>query len=151
MKIIEYDPKYKQEFIDFNTDWIVDNFGFLEDEDRETFENIDEELKEGAMIYFAIENDIALATCMSKPMEGDAWEICKLASNKRQPHKGCGTAVFEAAMKWAKTHGAKRLFLISNSKLKPAVHIYEKYGFNEIKLENYGYTRGDIAFEKLVK
>ena len=34
MQIIEYDAKYKQDFIDFNTAWIVDNFGFLEDEDR---------------------------------------------------------------------------------------------------------------------
>lgn len=32
-------------------------------------------------------------------------------------------------------------------KLKPALHIYEKYGFKEIKLENYEYIRGDIAFE----
>ena len=50
-------------------------------------------------------------------------------------------------MKWALSHGAERLFIISNSKLKPALHIYEKYGFKEIKLENYEYIRGDIAFE----
>jgi len=30
-----------------------------------------------------------------------------------------------------------RLFLISNSKLSPALHIYEKYGFTEVKLANY--------------
>lgn len=36
MEIVEYDPKYKKDFIQFNTDWIVDNFGFLEKEDRET-------------------------------------------------------------------------------------------------------------------
>lgn len=34
------------------------------------------------MIFFAVENDIALATCMAMPMEGTAWEICKLGSNK---------------------------------------------------------------------
>ena len=39
--------------------------------------------------------------------------------------------VFEAAMNWATHHGAGRLFLISNSKLSPALHIYEKYGFSE--------------------
>ena len=47
MEIIEYDSKYKQDFIDFNTAWIVDNFGFLEPEDKETFDKIDEELSKG--------------------------------------------------------------------------------------------------------
>lgn len=53
-------------------------------------------------------------------------------------------------MKWAEDHGAKRLFIISNSKLKAALHIYDKYGFREIKLDDYEYVRGDIAFEKVL-
>lgn len=150
MKIVEYDSRYKNAFIQFNTEWIVDNFGNLEREDIETFEKIDDELKDGAMIYFAIENDIPLATCMAKPMKGATWEICKLASNKHKEHKGCGSAVFVAAMEWAIKHGAKKLFLLSNRKLKPAIHIYEKYGFIEIKLNDYEYIRGDVAFEKII-
>ena len=54
------------------------------------------------MIYFAVDdNGTALATCMAKPIEGEAWEICKLGSNKNVPHKRAGSAVFEASMKWA--------------------------------------------------
>jgi len=151
MKVIPYDAKYKEAFIEFNTDWIIDNFGFLEKEDKETFEKIEEELSQGAMIYFAVENDTPLATCMSKPLSDNTWEICKFASNKHKPHKGCGSAVFEATMEWAINHGAKKLFIISNSKLKPALHIYEKYGFSEVKLDNYEYVRGNIAFEKIVE
>lgn len=150
MKIVAYDTRYKNSFIQFNTDWIVDNFGCLEEEDIETFQKIDEELENGAMIYFAVENDVPLATCMAKPMNGETWEICKLASNKHREHKGCGSAVFEAATQWAIEHGAKRLFLLSNRKLKPAIHIYEKYGFKEIKLNDYEYVRGDIAFERII-
>lgn len=147
MNVIPFNEKYRQDFIDFNTDWIVSNFGVLEAHDIETFEKIDEEMQAGAMIFFAVENDIALATCMAMPMEGKTWEICKLGSNKNIPHKGAGSAVFGAAMNWALDHGAERLFILSNSKLKPALHIYEKYGFKEIKLEDYEYNRGDIAFE----
>lgn len=55
--------------------------------------------------------------------------------------------MFEAAMNWALNHGAEKLFILSNSQLKPALHIYRKYGFKEIKLDNYEYVRGDIAFE----
>ena len=106
MELIKFEEKYRQAFIDFNTDWIVSNFGFLEEHDKETFEKIDEEL-----------------------------------------NKGAGNLVFKASMEWALRHGAKRLFIISNSKLKPALHIYEKNGFKEIKLDDYEYVRGDIAFE----
>ncbi|MCD8145388.1 MAG: GNAT family N-acetyltransferase [Oscillospiraceae bacterium] len=147
MKIIPFEDRYRQDFIDFNTDWVVSNFGFLEEHDRETFDKIDEELQNGAMIFFAVENDAALAACMTMPMEGTTWEICKLGSNKHLPHKGAGSAVFKACMDWALEHGAQRLFIVSNSKLKPALHIYEKLGFREIKLDNYEYVRGDIAFE----
>ena len=57
MTLIEYDEKYRQDFIDFNTAWIEDNFGHLDPEDYETFEHIEDELKDGAMIYFAIDDD----------------------------------------------------------------------------------------------
>lgn len=150
MEIIKYDSKYKKDFIQFNKDWIIDNFGFLENEDIETFEKIDEELTNGAMIYFAVAEETALACCMTKPMENGTWEICKLASNNSRPHKGCGSAVFEAAVKWAINHGAKRLFILSNSRLKAAIHIYKKFGFKEIKLDDYEYVRGDIAFERII-
>jgi ribosomal protein S18 acetylase RimI-like enzyme len=148
MQVIEYDEKYRQDFIDFNTAWIVDNFGALEEHDRETFRNIEKLLEQGSMIFLAVEDGTALAVCMASPMEKDTWEICKLASNKNKPHKGCGSAVFQAAADYAIEKGAKKLFLISNSKLKPALHIYEKYGFHEVKLDNYEYARGDIAFER---
>lgn len=147
MKVIHFSEKYRQDFVDMNTDWIVSHFGSLEEHDMETFNKIDEQMQAGAMIFFAVENDTALATCMAAPMEGATWEICKLGSNKNVPHRGAGSAVFEASMKWAMDHGAERLFIVTNSKLKPALHIYEKYGFKEIKLADYGYTRGNIAFE----
>ena len=150
MQIIEYDAKYKKDFIQFNTDWIVEHFGALEAEDEQTFDTIEEEIRRGAMIYFAIEQQTVLATCMAKQMEENTWELCKLASNQHVAHKGAGSAVFEAAMKYAIRQGAKRLFLISNRKLKPALHIYEKYGFREIEMDHYEYARGDIAFEYIV-
>ncbi len=147
MRVIEYQEEYKKYFIQFNTDWIRDNFGVLEEEDMATFDHVEESLAKGAMIYFAVEGENVLATCMAKPMEDGIWEICKLGSNKHIPHQGAGSAVFEAAMNWAIRHGAKKLFIISNSRLKSALHIYEKYGFHEIKLDDYEYVRGDIAFE----
>ena len=149
-KVIPFVEQYRKDFIDFNKDWITTYFGKIEEHDIEEFENIDKDIKNGGMIFFAVRNKKALATCMSKPLDGHTWEICKLGSNKDLPHKGAGSAVFEASMNWAIKNGAKRLFIVTNSTLKPALHIYRKFGFKEIKLDNYGYERGDIAFEYLI-
>lgn len=54
MRLEKFQEKYRQAFIDFNTDWIVSNFGFLEEHDKETFEKIDEELNNGAMIFLQL-------------------------------------------------------------------------------------------------
>lgn len=151
MKIIQFEERYRQDFIAMNTSWIIDYFQNLEPQDMNTFEKIDEDLKRGGMIFFAVKDDTALATCMAKPLEGSTWEICKLASNKNRSHSGAGSAVFREAMQWAIDHRAKRLFIISNRVLKPALHIYEKMGFQEVQLENYEYERGDIAFEYIVE
>jgi len=151
MNIIKFQEKYRQSFIDFNTDWIVSNFGFLEKEDIETFENIDKIIKNNGMIFFAVDEGIPLAACMTLPLKDNVWEICKLCSNKNIPHKGAGSAVFEASMNWALSRGAKKLFLISNLKLKAALHIYKKFGFKQLPLENYGYIRGNVACEYIVK
>lgn len=153
MEIIKFKPEYKKYFIEYNTDWIVDYFGSVEDADKKTFNTIEESIADGGMIYFAVKNDTVLACCMTKPMHDGkgSWEICKLASNKHTNHRGAGEAVFKACMNWAENHGAKRLFILSNSRLKAAMHIYDKFGFNEIKLEDYEYERGNIAFEYIIK
>lgn len=150
MELIQYDPKYRQSFIELNTAWIKNNFGFLEKEDLKTFQEIDQEIAKGAMIFFAVENNDVLATCMTKQISEDTWEICKLATDERHQGKGAGSRIFEKCMEYAAAHNAKRLFILSSSTLKPALHIYQKYGFREIKLDDYTYVRGDIAFEYTV-
>lgn len=150
MEIVQYDNRYAQDFVALNTAWIVSLFGQLEKEDIETFQNIEREIVNGGMIYFATENDEVMATCMTRHIGNEIWEICKLAANEKYKGKGAGNVVFEQCMKYAIDHGAKKLFMISNSRLQAALHIYHKYGFKEIKLKDYEYERGDIAFELTV-
>ena len=105
-----------------------------------------------AMIYFAIENGVVYATCMAQPMTNDEWEICKLATDERYEGHGAGSAVFKACMDYALENGANKLTILSNSILKPALHIYEKYGFYEIPVDNtHHYKRVDIQFEYTAK
>lgn len=70
-----------------------------------------------------------------------------MGSNPEISHRGAGQAVFTACMNWALEHGARRLLIYCNRKLKPALHIYAKYGFKEIPVDNAPYSRADIALE----
>lgn len=55
-------------------------------------------------------------------------------------------------MDYAIAHGTKKLTLISNSFLKPALHIYRKCGFHETALDKsyLGLEQVDNAFGYLV-
>ncbi len=94
-----------------------------------------------------------LATCMTAPLENGVWEILKLAADGQYTGTGAGSAVFRACMDYAIGQGARKLTLISNRQLKPALHIYRKFEFQEVPLKKtyWGYDRADIEFEYLVK
>lgn len=151
MEIVEFQKKYEKDFIELNTAW-VERFFVMEQADRDVLEHVEDLLKTGAMVYFAVEDDHVLATCMAMPLGEDVWEICKLAATGQYTGKGAGSAVFKASMEYAIAHGAKKLMLISNRRLKPALHIYEKYGFKEVPLNKayWGFDRADIQFEYVV-
>lgn len=149
MEIIEYQEKYKQDFIKLNTMW-VEKYFVMEDTDREILSHTDHFIQMGGMIYFAIKNEKILATCMVIPKEKDIWEILKLAADENYKGHGAGSAVFKACMDYAITHGAKKLTLISNHILKPALHIYEKFGFQQVQVDRTEYSRCDVQYEYIV-
>lgn len=148
MNIIEYQNQYKTDFISLNIGWI-ERYFTPEQADYEILDHVEELLAKGSMIYFAVEDGHVLATCMAMPLGNDVWEICKLAATGQYTGKGAGSAVFKASMDYALAHGAKKLTLISNRRLKPALHIYKKFGFKEVPLNKvyWGFDRADIEFE----
>lgn len=149
MEIITYQDKYKQDFIRLNVAW-VEKYFEMEDADREILEHVDEELAKGGMVYLALVDGNVAAVCMTIPEGNDIWEICKLATDDKYQGHGAGSAVFKACMDYAIRQGAKKLTLISNKILKPALHIYEKFGFQQVKVDRTEYKRCDIQFEFIV-
>jgi N-acetylglutamate synthase-like GNAT family acetyltransferase len=151
MKIVSYTPDRKADFIRLNTWWIERYFGAVEPRDQAEFDRIDQELAQGGMIFFALdEQGHALATCMARNEGEGVWELAKLGSDPCLPHPGAGTAIFEAAEAWTTAHGARRIYILTNSSLHAAIHIYESHGFRRFDLPQpeFGYARGDYALEK---
>lgn len=150
MEIVTYQKKYEQDFIDLNTAW-VERFFVMEEEDREILYHAEDYMEKGGMIFFAIEDDKVLATCMVYPLSANVWEICKLAAVGQHTGKGAGSAVFKACMDYAVEHGAEKITLISNHILKQALHIYDKFGFQRVELNRGNeYQRADVQCEYIV-
>lgn len=147
MQIIPYHPQFKQDFIRLNKAWVEKFFGTLEEEDLHTLGHVEEILARGGQVFFAVQNGQVLATCMAKPLPGGVWEICKLAADEKAQGRGAGSGVFKACLEHAQESGAKKIILISNRILKPALHLYQKFGFTEVPLEGQPYARADIQFE----
>lgn len=55
-------------------------------------DRVDELVQSGGMVYFAVEDEKVLATCMTVPLPGDTWEMCKLAAIGQYTGMGAGRA-----------------------------------------------------------
>ena len=152
MEIIQYRSEYRKDFVELNTAWL-ERFYTVEPFDREMMDRVEELIQGGGMVYFALENGKVIATCMTVPLDGDRWEMCKLAAVGQYTGTGAGSAVFKACMDYAIYNGAKKLSLISCRALAPAIHIYRKFGFEEVPLNKYfwGAEKADIEMEYEVK
>ena len=58
-----------------------------------------------------------------------------------------GNKIIEFSLEKAKELGAQKVILHSNTALKPAIHLYNKFGFKEVSLGDVEYKRADIKME----
>lgn len=140
---------YKQDFIDMNKAWISNMF-VLEKEDEKEFGNIEPAIQKGGEIFFAVddENNV-MACCMIAPREDGDWEIMKFAARGMYTGTGAGSACLKACIDYAKDRQLPKIVIVSNRKCTHAVHLYRKYGFQEIPVDKtkFPFERADIAFE----
>lgn len=150
MKIVAYEPKYKDDFIEMNRAWIFALFK-IEDEDERELNNIESYIEKGGEIFFAIDDDgTIMACCMVAPRGDGDWEIMKFTAKKEFAGKGAGSACFRACLDYAKERGVKKTVIVTSHKCSEAVHIYRKFGFQEIPLDRkrFAFERADLVLEK---
>lgn len=147
MNVVEYNQKYKNDFIELNLGWINALF-FEEDEDKKVLNHIEDYIKKGANVFFTLEDDEVLACCMIEPLRDDMWEISKFAARNLGSGKGAGSLCLKEALKFGLKHGAKLFEIVTNTKCFKAIHIYEKFGFKQIEEPIVNpYKRGNYFME----
>ena len=144
--IERYKPEYEQSFIELNLDWITEFFK-VEDTDREQLYDVRRTIIDpGGEIFFAVEAGEVLGTCAMQIHDGETIELAKMAVRKDARGRGLGDLLMRAALGWAQDHtSARRVMLVTNSSLSPALTLYKKHGFvqTEISGESH-YERGDV-------
>ncbi|WP_343588503.1 GNAT family N-acetyltransferase [Flavobacterium sp.] len=146
VEIATYNPKYKKDFKDLNIEWIS-NYFVVEPNDVKALDHAEDYIiNKGGEIFAAVLNEEVLGVCALIKSEGKDYdyELAKMAVSPRAQGKGVGLLLAESAIKWAKEKGASKIYLESNTKLKPAIKLYEKLGFKEVTGLSSAYDRVDI-------
>lgn len=148
IEIIPYSDDLKEAIKVLNYEWLEKYFR-VEQSDIQSLSNPKEEIiDKGGFIFYAKLNDEIVGTASLLKKTEDVFELGKMAvSEKAQGHK-IGTLLLEHCLQFVKQKQIKTLILYSNTKLNSALHLYRKYGFSEIKLDEGLYERANIKMEK---
>ncbi|WP_343611116.1 GNAT family N-acetyltransferase [Chryseobacterium oranimense] len=145
VKIISYDPQYKEAFKALNEEWIR-TFFKMEAGDYKLLDNPEEHIinKDGHIV-FALLNNKPVGTCAlvkisDQPLK---FELSKMAVSPEAQGKKIGYLVGKALIEKAKELGAESVFLETNSILVPAIKLYEKLGFKHMPISDSVYDRCD--------
>jgi GNAT superfamily N-acetyltransferase/predicted transcriptional regulator len=147
VEILPYNDSYQQAFKRLNQDWITTYFK-MEEADFKSLDHPKEYiLDKGGFIFIALYEGHAIGTCSLIKMDNDTFELAKMAVSDEAKGKGIGFMLGNALIEKAKEEGAKRLYLESNTILKPAINLYHKLGFKKITGIPSPYERCNIQME----
>jgi ribosomal protein S18 acetylase RimI-like enzyme len=146
IKIIDYSPKFTQNFYDLNIEWLK-TFFYVEPYDDEVLSKPETYIiNEGGFIFFATKNDKVVGTVALMPTkETGILELTKMAVLPEERGEKIGQQLLQHCINFGKNQNLKGLLLYSNTKLENAIYLYRKYGFKELELEKDNpYERADI-------
>lgn len=147
VKIVEFELQYLEAFKRLNVEWITTYFK-LEEADYELLDHARENIiDKGGHILFALYKGRPVGTCALVKLDDNTFELSKMAVSPEAKGKGIGLMLGNAVIALAKKADAKRLYLESNTLLKPAINLYNKLGFRKITGISSPYERSNIHME----
>lgn len=108
-------------------------------------------IDKGGMIFYAKYNDAIVGTVSLIKIDNTTYELSKMAVTDGVQGLGVGKKLMLHSLAVAEAKGIEKLILYSNRKLLPAIHLYEKFGFTEVPLEDGIYERADIKMERIMR
>ncbi len=150
IEIIPFSSEYASAIKILNIEWLEKYFE-VEESDKKTLSNPQLEIidKGGKILYAKYENQIVGTVSLLK-IDDFTFELSKMAVTEKVQGLGIGKLLMNHCIAFAKENQIKKLILFSNTKLIPAIIMYEKYGFEEVNLGSSIYKRSNIKMEKVI-
>ena len=151
IKVIPYLERYASDFNRLNRSWL-EGFGLLEDADAKHLNSPRESIiDQGGQIFFAVEREAVLGTCAAIRKSSKLIEIAKLAVEPSAQGRGIGRILTKAVIEYSRDVGVWKVFLVSSTKLKSALRLYESMGFVHAPLpEKLDYASADVYMELML-
>lgn len=147
VEIIDYSPEFHDDFKRLNYEWIEKYFR-LEEADHHSLNDPEKKiLKPGGYIFMARHNHEIVGTCALIKLDSNIYELAKMAVTDKAKGKGIGWLLGQAAISKAHELKAQKIFLESNTILKPAINLYQKLGFRKVVGQPSPYQRCNIQME----
>jgi N-acetylglutamate synthase-like GNAT family acetyltransferase len=151
--IREFEPRDAEAFRLLNEEWIERYFR-IEPKDRETLGEPQRMiLDKGGRIFIAEQDGAAVGCCALIAMEAGEYELAKMAVAQPMRRAGIGRRLIAAALAWADSSGANRIYLETNSALAGAVALYTAMGFERVPPERLTpsvYARANVFMERML-
>lgn len=148
--IIPFSPIYKEAIKILNLEWLKKYFRVEPKDEIVLSDPQGQIIDKGGMIFYAQYNEIIVGTVSLIKIDNTTFELSKMAVQDGLQGLGIGKKLILHCLAVAKENGMEKLILYSNRKLLPAIHLYEKYGFLEVSLEDGVYERADIKMERTI-
>jgi len=150
LSIREFSDDLACAFRDINVQWIASMYQ-LEQADRDVLDNPRERIIDpgGAILFVEAEGLGIVGACALQKTGERRFELTKMGVLETARGRKAGEFLLKAIIARADQLGADLLYLLSNKKSAPAIHLYEKLGFvhdAEI-MADFGarYARCDVA------
>lgn len=153
VQIVDYSSQYQSAFRSLNEEWISKYFE-MEETDYKALDHPEEYiLNKGGKIFVALYNDEPLGVCALIKMDDPEYdfEMAKMAVSPKAQGKNMGYLLGLRVIDEAKKLGASKIYLESNTILKPAINLYNKLGFKKISGRSTPYQRCNIQMELSLK
>jgi len=146
--ISPYRPDLAEAFRQLNLDWIERLFA-VEAADRKVLDNPERAIvTPGGMIFFALDGERPVGTVAMILVSPGRYELAKMAVVSSHQRRGIGEMLGAAGIEWARTQGARTVFLQTNSRLAGAIRVYERLGFRHaVDPDPSEYARADVYME----
>ena len=145
LQIVAFEPAHSKAFRDLNLDWIEEYFA-VEELDRKHLNFPGESFVDSGGAILMAEVDGEAIGCCGLLRHGDGvYEVSKMAVKRDYRGCGIGEALLGAIIAHARSRGARRLEIISSTRLETAIRLYRRMGFVEVPLATDVYARGNIA------